>query len=139
MPADTNFMEGRVQGVGSMAPPGWYVDPAGLGQRYWDGGSWTGHVAPIAPQTVDVGHVARAGDWIGGVLLSLIIPIVGLIAGIVYVARGGPRARCGWMCIGLSIAASLVYFAALSQRETQTYYYPTQQQQDPPTRGGNYY
>ncbi|MBK5222100.1 MAG: DUF2510 domain-containing protein [Acidimicrobiia bacterium] len=28
-------------------PAGWYQDPSGDGQRYWDGESWTEHVAPI--------------------------------------------------------------------------------------------
>lgn len=35
-----------------MAAAGWYPDPAGTPQlRYWDGTSWTEHVAPAAPGT----------------------------------------------------------------------------------------
>ena len=30
-------------------PAGWYPDPSGGGQRYWDGERWTEHVAPLAP------------------------------------------------------------------------------------------
>ena len=30
------------------APPGWYPDPQGTGQRYWDGTQWT-QQAPAAP------------------------------------------------------------------------------------------
>ena len=26
-------------------PPGWYPDPQGAGQAYWDGAQWTGHRA----------------------------------------------------------------------------------------------
>jgi len=29
-------------------PAGWYPDPAGQGQRYWDGSGWTTHTAPAA-------------------------------------------------------------------------------------------
>jgi hypothetical protein len=30
----------------NQVPPGWYQDPQGPGQRYWDGIAWTEHVAP---------------------------------------------------------------------------------------------
>jgi hypothetical protein len=31
-------------------PAGWYPDPQGAPvQRYWDGGAWTEHTAPLAP------------------------------------------------------------------------------------------
>ena len=96
-----------------MAPAGWYADGRTEGmQRYWDGRQWTPHFAPLvgAPSS---GPVATTGDWVGGVLISLLFPIVGLIAGIVYVAKGGERARCGWMCIGLSVVMGLVYVLAV--------------------------
>lgn len=28
------------------APGGWYPNPAGPGEQYWDGEAWTGHVRP---------------------------------------------------------------------------------------------
>lgn len=30
------------------SPAGWYPDPAGVGQRYFDGSRWTNHCAPLA-------------------------------------------------------------------------------------------
>lgn len=29
-----------------VSPPGWYPDPQGGGQRYWDGDQWTEQRAP---------------------------------------------------------------------------------------------
>lgn len=98
------------------SPAGWYPDPQGYGQRYWDGAAWTEHTAPHAtanngPAAASDGPVATRGDWIAGVLLSLFAPFIGFIAGTYYVLRGGERARCGWMCIGLSVAVFTVLFA----------------------------
>ena len=33
------------------APPGWYPDPGGGGQRYFDGSAWTGYTAPWPPSS----------------------------------------------------------------------------------------
>lgn len=30
-------------------PPGWYPDPSGIGQRYWDGAAWTPWRHPPTP------------------------------------------------------------------------------------------
>lgn len=32
-------------------PPGWYPDPSGISQRYWDGTRWAA-VAPLMPVPV---------------------------------------------------------------------------------------
>lgn len=32
-------------------PPGWYRDPSGPGQRYWDGAGWTSWIHPPSPFT----------------------------------------------------------------------------------------
>ena len=34
------------QAASGGAPPGWWRDPNGSGNRYWDGGGWTDSTAP---------------------------------------------------------------------------------------------
>ncbi len=84
----------------SVAPPGFVSstkpsaagDPHGRGRRH-------------AP--------ASTGDWVGGVLLSLLMPLVGLIVGVVYVAKGGEKQRVGVMCLALSCAAFVAWLAIM--------------------------
>jgi uncharacterized RDD family membrane protein YckC len=46
------------------APPGWYPDPHGAGQRYFDGSAWTGYTVPWPPlPTAPYGSAATA--WWG--------------------------------------------------------------------------
>jgi uncharacterized protein DUF2510 len=40
-------------------PPGWYPDPGGPGQRYWDGATWTAHVQTIAPLALGMMPMAQ--------------------------------------------------------------------------------
>ncbi len=44
--ADVAMAAGRLQAPQAQAapPPGWYDNPQGVGQRYWDGQRWTEHV-----------------------------------------------------------------------------------------------
>ncbi|OBF63340.1 hypothetical protein A5753_12565 [Mycobacterium sp. 852002-51971_SCH5477799-a] len=37
--------------VAAGPPPGWYRDPSGPGQRYWDGARWTSWTHPQSPFT----------------------------------------------------------------------------------------
>ncbi|MGZ4528207.1 MAG: DUF2510 domain-containing protein [Mycobacterium sp.] len=37
-------------------PPGWYSDPSGPGQRYWDGAGWTQWTHPPTPGLVPQGR-----------------------------------------------------------------------------------
>jgi len=100
------------------APPGWYPDPHGYRQRYWDGRAWTHNFAPFPSAQRSE---ARAGDWIGGVLLSLIVPLVGLIAGAVYIGKGWSKKQVGLMCVGLSAAMFLFWFVKLTSEGSAGY------------------
>ena len=100
------------------APPGWYLDPQGYGQRYWDGHVWTHNFAPLASSP---DPRATVGDWIGGVLLSLLIPLVGLIAGTVYIGKGGTKRQVGFMCVGLSAAMFCLWFVKITSGPTAVY------------------
>ena len=100
------------------APPGWYADPQGYGQRYWDGHVWTHNFGPLASSP---GPRATAGDWIGGVLLSLLIPLVGLIAGAVYIGKGGSKKQVGVMCVCLSAAMFVFWFMKITSEGSAGY------------------
>src|SRR5207248_9339286 len=55
-------------------PPGWYPDPPMPGtQRYWDGATWTAHVAPTG------GHVPPPGRSTNG------FAVASLVLGILWV------------------------------------------------------
>ena len=45
-------------------PPGWYPDPQGAGQRYWDGRQWTEQRAPAAQQPVYVPPQKKRGGTV---------------------------------------------------------------------------
>lgn len=92
-----------------IAPPaGWYIDPEGRGQRYWDGTNWTNQLAPPPPE-----RKPAVGDWIGAVLLPLLMPIIGLIAGIIWTAMGGEKRQPGLLCLGLSALMTIVWTVAV--------------------------
>jgi uncharacterized RDD family membrane protein YckC len=49
------------------APPGWYPDPGGGGQRYFDGAAWTGHTAPSANAYAAATPPWGAPPWKGAI------------------------------------------------------------------------
>lgn len=53
--------------------PGWYPNPSGRGQRYWDGNSW----GPPAPDTAPPKKVPRK-LWIGVAVVFAIFVIAGI-------------------------------------------------------------
>ncbi len=60
-----------------LPPPGWYRDPAMAGtRRYWDGETWTDHVAPAEqkpPRQTSAWTIAR------GVALGIGVVIAALV------------------------------------------------------------
>jgi preprotein translocase subunit SecG len=77
------------------APAGWYVNPSGLGQRYWDGEAWTDSFSGAGPpppeSSVEARPVAGTSGHMGliiaGYVLAVIFPIAGFILGIVAATR----------------------------------------------------
>jgi hypothetical protein len=91
---------------------GWYPDSQMAGtQRYWDGSSWTDHVAPLPAQAPHAAASGAPGGDSGnlttvGVVLAILFPIAGFVAGAVLLAKR-PSAGAGVMI--LSIFCALVW------------------------------
>lgn len=98
-------------------PAGWYPDPEGRGQRYWDGSNWTNNLAPGAQE-----KSARAGDWVGGVLLAILMPIVGVIAGAVYLSKDDGRRQVGLWTLVISLVAMAFWYLMLTSPSSSTGY-----------------
>ena len=66
------------------APAGWYPDPhTGTGQRYWDGGAWTAHVAPASggapPAAAEEPRRARlSSGWIIAIIVGAFVLVIGV-------------------------------------------------------------
>jgi hypothetical protein len=97
-------------------PAGWYLDPAGQGQRYWDGFAWTNHLAPFPPYVALPQEEPQpaTGDWIGAVLLPLLMPLVGLIAGLIWALVGGTKRQPGLVCLGASAVMMLAWIVVIN-------------------------
>jgi Protein of unknown function (DUF2510) len=61
-------------------PPGWYPDPHGPGQRYWDGVQWTEHHAPGQQKSKTGRNLLIAGLVILGVLAVGVIGCAALVS-----------------------------------------------------------
>jgi hypothetical protein len=71
---------------GSTTPPGWYRDPQGGGQRYWDGNQWTEHTSGVqqAPPPVQQQYAPQkkgGGSTVLKVMLGVVLGGVLLIVG----------------------------------------------------------
>src|SRR5437764_13179001 len=65
-------------------PAGWYADPYGDGQRYWDGARWTEHHQPTgqtAASPTQFVYVEHRGN--GLAVASLVCGIVGFVLGLI--------------------------------------------------------
>ncbi|WP_148613773.1 DUF2510 domain-containing protein [Nocardioides rubriscoriae] len=66
------------------AIPGWYPDQTMTGsQRYWDGTSWTEHVAPMTPLREDDRMAGQS--WPTPVLMVLVGAVVLVVFGVIAV------------------------------------------------------
>jgi hypothetical protein len=70
-------------------PPGWYDDPRGSGQRWWDGERWGQR---LSGDGVDVGAPPE-NDGLAtiGWITAILMPIVGLVVGIMLSSRNDRR------------------------------------------------
>jgi hypothetical protein len=104
---------------GQQAPAGWYPNPNGAGQRYWDGQRWTEHVsgdqapgqapgttAPAAPGAM-VKDPRNDTLAIVGYIASL-VPLIGLIIGLVLRSRRDPRGNTVLIVTGVVFVLYLI-------------------------------
>ena len=76
----------------NQTPPGWYQDPQGAGQRYWDGTAWTDQVAPGQAPAPAPGPPPQP-PYAGGPVVtsgggSNVGKIVGIVVGVIVVIFG---------------------------------------------------
>lgn len=55
---------------------------------------------------------ATTRDWVWGVVLSVLLPMVGVVIGCVFVSQGGGRTKVGAWCICLSLLVLPMWIAA---------------------------
>jgi hypothetical protein len=115
-----------------LPPAGWYPHPSMVAtQRYWDGASWTDHIAPasapIQPHASAAAYRSQPepdhdGLIVGGWVTAAVLPIVGFIIGIVLCAKGKGGHGVGAMV--LSILAFFFWAAMLTPDPQPVYSYP---------------
>ena len=107
----------------ALPPPGWYDNPSGPGQRWWDGTSWTTHRQTPQPHQgelppeVSRGINALAGQpkgfyWAGLAVLAIIAGSLGPWARALIVTVNGTDGDGKWFLVGsLFIVGSLWGYA----------------------------
>ena len=96
----------------TQAPAGWYPHPTMTGtQAYWDGGTWTTHVAPLATAVVVEPQKASGGVVLIGVLCAFLIPFVGLLIGLSQINKRGSD---GIVIVVFSIIGFALWYSALT-------------------------
>jgi hypothetical protein len=94
-------------------PAGWYSDPdEPATRRYWDGDEWTDWTDQTYERNLNRDKDSRNDTLvIIGWITAVLIPIVGLILGIVVATRGDKRGT--WVIVG-SIVVFLISFAIIA-------------------------
>ena len=96
---------------GTQSPaPGWYDDPDGPGERWWDGERWTEHRHGSEPVAEKPGGT---GLWALGYLLAIVAPPIGFFLGLAMIA--GNRRGGGWV-LAMSIVLGVFYLVVLTSR-----------------------
>ena len=67
-----------MEAQGPPPPPGWYPDPEGQGQRWWDGTHWTDRLAGHGPAPPGPPRYSGAG-W--KIALGVLLAVIALVAG----------------------------------------------------------
>jgi hypothetical protein len=96
-------------------PAGWYQNPDGPGQRYWDGAQWTGHYSGATPtQAASAAQAnARPGAFwaavagCGAMAIGAFGPWVSALGGSVTVS-GTSGGRDGWIVLAAALIAAVL-------------------------------
>jgi hypothetical protein len=90
---------------------GWYPDDSPQGQRYFDGTQWTDATpAPAPAPRMTAEPVESGGAIVGlGYVFALLMPIIGLILGIIAATRPQPaKSKHGPWIIALSVIGGVI-------------------------------
>lgn len=91
-------------------PAGWYRNPQGAGQRYWDGSQWTGHYSGAPAPAMPTRPTYRPGSfWVAVAGLAAMAigafgPWATALGGAVTV-NGTSGSRDGWLVLGAAVIA----------------------------------
>lgn len=103
------------------ASAGWYPHPEMTNtQRYWDGQSWTDHIAPLdtASPTPPKEEIEKHGGLFAvGLVTAIILPIVGFVIGIVLMTKRG-WVGAGIICMVAAVIAAVAWYNGLTPDPT---------------------
>jgi hypothetical protein len=88
---------------------GWYANPDGPGRRYWDGAGWTEHVDLSDSATYDEAPAPPLWHWPAGIFISLMLPPLGLLAGVLWLVEGGGKRYIGATCASIAVLVLVVW------------------------------
>lgn len=88
------------------AAPGWYPHPEMIDtQRYWDGGAWTDHIAPIGSKS------ARGEGGTSGSQAYVVLVLAGAAIGLIMAMQSASLltgTSTQWTGVAIAVAAGIV-------------------------------